>query len=215
MKYRFGSVCVDADARTIATAAGPAHLRRKGLDLLLLLLECHPRAVPKEEIHARLWPGTFVSESSLQGLVHEIRQAIDDRPPRQSWIAAVHGIGYRFDGEFTRDDLRAPPLGPRQRRAPAGWLLGESIRLALHRGENIIGRAPEDGLEIDAPSVSRRHARIVIGESTTVEDLGSKNGTWLQGERLNTPCGLSEGDVLRFGSVILTFRRVRPAESTE
>ena len=211
MKYRFGTVCVDADARTIANAAGTAHLRRKGFDLLLLLLECHPRAVSKEQIYGRLWPDTFVSESSLQSLVHEIRQAIDDRATRRCWITAVHGVGYRFEGEVTRDEPR-PPEG---RTATAGWLLGDSIRLALRWGENIIGRAVQDEVGIEAPSMSRRHARIVIGQSTTIEDLGSKNGTWLQGERLTSARSLSDGDVLRFGSVTLIFRRTHPAESTE
>ena len=52
-------------------------LTRKAWELLLLLLEQRPNAVSKAEIHARVWPETFVSESSVQSLVHEIRRAID------------------------------------------------------------------------------------------------------------------------------------------
>ena len=97
--YAFGSVRVDADARVISSTAGTVHLTRKGFDLLLLLLENRPNAVSKEEIYARVWPDTFVAESSLQFLIHEIRQAIDDSAARQSWIRTVHGIGYSFCGD--------------------------------------------------------------------------------------------------------------------
>ena len=77
MTYAFGSVRVDADARVISRTAGAVHLTRKGFDLLLLLLENRPNAVSKEEIYTRVWPDTFVSEASLQFLIHEIRRAID------------------------------------------------------------------------------------------------------------------------------------------
>ena len=54
--------------------------------------------------------------------------------------------------------------------------------------------------EIAAPTISRRHARITIGQSVTLEDLGSKNGTWLENERLTAPRALEDGNVVRLGS---------------
>ena len=77
MKYAFGGVSVDADTRSISSAEGSVHLTRKAFDLLLLLLECRSKVVSKDDIYARLWPDSFVTESSLQTLVHEIRHAID------------------------------------------------------------------------------------------------------------------------------------------
>ena len=97
MTYTFGSVRVDADIRSIVGPAGEVRLTRKAWELLVLLLERRPNAVSKAEIHARVWPETFVSESSVQSLVHEIRRAID-LGAAQSWIRTVHGIGYRFCG---------------------------------------------------------------------------------------------------------------------
>jgi DNA-binding winged helix-turn-helix (wHTH) protein len=212
VKYTFGSVCVDADARSISSAAGPVRLTRKAFDLLLLLLESRPKAVSKEQIFARLWPDTFVTESSLQTLIHEIRQAVDDHDSPQSWIHTVHGIGYRFDGEVVVSEAQPRP----ERLAwPAAWLLGESTRLALRPGENIVGRTIEDAVTIDAPTVSRRHARITIGETVTIEDLGSKNGTWLHDERLTTVRALADGDAVRLGSVRFTFRLARQPRTTE
>ena len=212
MKYTFGSLCLDADARTISSAEGDVHLTRKAFDLLLLLVERRPNAVLKEQIYAHLWPDTFVAESALQTLVHEIRQAIDDRDLQQSWIRTLHGIGYAFAGHVLASSAAPSTTQPER---PAAWLLGESIRVALHTGENILGRGLEGVIEVEAPTISRRHARIIIGDSVTLEDLGSKNGTWLDDECLTAPCALADGAVVRLGSATVTFRLVRQPKSTE
>jgi pSer/pThr/pTyr-binding forkhead associated (FHA) protein len=64
--------------------------------------------------------------------------------------------------------------------------------------------------------VSRRHARIVVsGDRALVEDLGSKNGTHVRGERITTPADLVDGDEIRIGSVVVTFRMPsRPGSTT-
>ena len=54
--------------------------------------------------------------------------------------------------------------------------------MPLAEGENIIGRGVDASVWIDAPGISRHHARIVVREGTaTLEDLGSKNGTYVAG----------------------------------
>jgi DNA-binding winged helix-turn-helix (wHTH) protein len=212
VKYTFGRISVDADARTIGVATEPVHLTRKTFDLLLLLLEHRGNAVPKDSIYARLWPDTFVAESSLQTLVHEVRQAIDGPGSRTSWIRTVHGIGYSFAG-----DVHVTPLASTSARAglPAAWLLRESMRLPLYPGENVLGRGMENTIEIDLPTISRHHARITIGESAMLEDLGSKNGTWHNSERVIEPALLADGDEVRLGSATFTFRLARSPKSTE
>lgn len=210
--YAFGAIRVDADARVISRTSGPVHLTRKGFDLLLLLLENRPNAVSKEQIYARVWPDTFVAESSLQFLIHEIRQAIDDPGARQSWIRTIHGIGYSFCGEVLVSSLAAVASDLEH---PAAWLVGGSIRVPLRAGENIVGRDTGELREFEAPTISRRHARIVIGESITLEDLGSKNGTWLNDERLTAPHVLADGDVVKLGSATFTFRLARQSRPTE
>jgi DNA-binding winged helix-turn-helix (wHTH) protein len=206
----FGPVRVDADTRGISGPTGEVRLTRKAWELLLLLLERRPNAVSKAEIHAHIWPETFVSESSVQSLVHEIRRAIDHGAP-QSWIRTVHGIGYRVSGPVAATERAA--AGASQR--PAAWLIGGSTRVALHAGENIVGRGSGDVVEIEAPTISRHHARIVVGESVTIEDLASKNGTWLDGERLDAARPMTDGASVRLGSVCLTFRLASQARPTE
>ena len=59
------------------------------------------------------------------------------------------------------------------------------------------------------------HVRIrVAGAQCTIEDLGSKNGTWKNEERLTTAAELHDGDRLRFGALVLTFRSTEIPDTT-
>ncbi len=84
-------------------------------------------------------------------------------------------------------------------RCTAGPLAGESLtiesELVLGRDQSEVGRLRGD------PRLSRRHARVFLDDTgrPTVEDLGSTNGTWVNGERLTGPRMLSTGDELRAG----------------
>ena len=92
------------------------------------------------------------------------------------------------------------------------WLILDKGRIELAEGENLVGRDPRAQARIDLPTVSRRHARIVIaGGEARLEDLGSKNGTCLRGRRVNGLERLVDRDPILFGSIDATFRiwRVR------
>ena len=89
------------------------------------------------------------------------------------------------------------------------------MRLPLYVGENVLGRGVEDVIEVDLPTISRRHARITIGESAMLEDLSSKNGTWLKDERVIEPTLLADGDEVGLGSATFTFRLARSPKSTK
>jgi hypothetical protein len=68
-------------------------------------------------------------------------------------------------------------------------------------GEYVIGRSDEVDLRLDDISVSRRHALIAPGDGGwVITDLGSRNGTWLNGWRLPGPAPVRPGDLLDFGS---------------
>ena len=70
-------------------------------------------------------------------------------------------------------------------------------------------------LWIDHPSVSRRHAQIVVAAGKArLEDLGSKNGTILNGAALARPAALSDGDKIRIGVESMVFRTLSQLEST-
>ena len=75
-------------------------------------------------------------------------------------------------------------------------------------GEAVVGRHPEVDVQVDSNMVSRRHARLAPegdGEGWLVEDLGSGNGTFLNGRRVTGPAGLTHNDRLKFGPVLARF----------
>ena len=79
----------------------------------------------------------------------------------------------------------------------------------------MIGRGEEVAVRIDVDGVSRRHARIVAdGGRFTLEDLGSKNGTYVREQRLKAAAALEDGDAFRLGRTLLVFRVSRKVGTT-
>lgn len=86
---------------------------------------------------------------------------------------------------------------------------------ALRPGGQIIGRGRTADVRIDALSISRLHARLTYeGVGASIEDLGSKNGSWVNGRRVEEPVPLVDGDEVRLGTVMLTFRNLNAPGST-
>ena len=87
---------------------------------------------------------------------------------------------------------------------------------ALEEGENLLGRDPEVTVWIDLNSVSRKHARILVAAGrATIEDLGSRNGTSVRGERITALTKLTNGDTIKIGAASLVFRSFRGLGSTQ
>ena len=142
-----------------------------------------------------------------------MRDVIGDEARRPLYVRTVHRFGYAFCGS-AKEEREAVSSGPA--RKWSWWILRAGKRTALEPGETVIGRDPGAGLFIDDPSVSRRHARIVVTEeSATLEDLGSKNGTCLGDRRIEAPVPLDDGARIRIGTVALTFRMFSLPYSTE
>jgi pSer/pThr/pTyr-binding forkhead associated (FHA) protein len=80
------------------------------------------------------------------------------------------------------------------------------VRFPLEPGEYVIGRDPESGIWLDSTTVSRRHARLIVSATQTVlEDFGSKNGTFIDEERVVAPRTLVDGDAIRIGTLLVTY----------
>ena len=201
MIVRFGEFTLDTDTRQVLGADGELHLSPKAYELLTILVESRPRALSKDELSERLWPSTFVSEVNLASLIAEIRDALGDDARKPRFIRTAHRFGYAFCGttiDALRDDAAATTFC---------WLVTGGRRLPLRFGENILGREPEDGINLDSPTVSRRHARISISDTDAVlEDLGSKNGTYVGEKPVSRAVQLKDGDEIRTGSVVCRFR---------
>lgn len=191
MRLRFGSFVYDTASRDLTRDGAPLALTPKAARLLELLLDAAPDPVPRETLVERLWPGTFVEPGNLHNLISEIRRALGDE--EHTLIRTVHARGYAFAGEVTAES-----------DARFRLIIGDD-ELPLHAGENVIGRD-----ETRTPDVSRRHARITIdGDSALLEDLGSKNGTFLGSMRIERPTALHDGDEIVLGRTRALFRAVQ------
>ena len=221
MKLRLGELTFDAETRQLLRGRQEIHLSPKAFELLRMLIEQRPRVLSKAELHQRLWPDTFVSDTNLASLVAEIREALGDTAKQPRFIRTAQRFGYAFSGEAVEEGLIRDG-GPEGNHtdspdAPSRfcWLVNDGKRLPLQSGENILGRDPDGGIRLDSPTVSRRHARISISSNGAVlEDLDSKNGTHLRGEAVSAPVVLADGDEIRVGSIVLRFRMASGSRTT-
>jgi DNA-binding winged helix-turn-helix (wHTH) protein len=181
----------------------------KVFELLEVLVEHRPEAVAKQAIHDRLWPNSFVSDSNLARLAAEARAALADDARRPRFLRTVFGFGYAFCGEAVEESARPGP----------GLACRVSIgtrEIPLSTGENVLGRSERAAVSIPSRKASRRHARIVVDEQRAVlEDLASKNGTFLHGELVAAPTPLADGDEISIGEIVITFRSTGGMGSTE
>jgi DNA-binding winged helix-turn-helix (wHTH) protein len=212
MRTRFEDCVLDSSTRELLRKGRPVHLSPKAFELIELLLTERPKAISKARIHERLWPKTFVADSTLTKLVAEVRAAIGDDAREPRFIRTVHVFGYAFCGAVSDS------VGKGLKSGVGGCfyrLIGDGRETDLMEGENILGRGPGSVIWIDDESVSRRHARIIVsGGRATLEDLGSKNGTFLKEKRLESST-LSDGDEIRLGVVRFKLRVFRGLPSTK
>ena len=212
MIYRFDDYSVDPGTRRLLRSGQELHLSPKAFDLLVTLIENRAQALAKADLQQRLWPSTYVLETNLAGLVAEIRHALQDSADDPRYVRTMHRFGYWFIGTVAQEPGAGAAAAPHSHY----WVIWESRQIPLGPGDNVLGRAADAAVWIDAPGVSRHHARIrLAGSDAILEDLGSKNGTYLRGVRVTTAASLRDGDQIRLGSVVVTFRVPAPAGSTE
>jgi DNA-binding winged helix-turn-helix (wHTH) protein len=210
--YQFDGFTIDTATRRLLRDGAEVRLAPKSFELLLLLVENRTQAMAKSDLHQRLWPSTYVTETNLAGLIAEIRRALGDSAEDPRYIRTMHRFGYWFIATVAVNG--SPPAA-----APPAiryWLVWESRQIPLTDGDNIVGRGPDASVWIDAPGVSRHHALFRLdNDVVTVRDLGSKNGTYVKGKPALEPVRLADGDQIRIGPVVISFRIPPPGASTE
>jgi len=210
MRQTFGDCVFDRDRRELTCRGAVVHAAPKLLALLELLLDAAPRAVTKEEIHKAVWPKTFVSEATLTSLMTELRTAIGDDARAPTLVRTIHAYGYAFVAEISQGTFAVGPSETRSCRIIAG-----DREIALADGAHILGRSPDVAVFVDDVGVSRHHSRITItADGATLEDLGSKNGTTLNGHRVKAPTRLTDGGLIVLGTTVLKFRIFDSSPST-
>ena len=83
---------------------------------------------------------------------------------------------------------------------------GEAVPYELTHAETVLGRHPECTIQLESNMVSRRHACLLRdGSRWFVEDLGSGNGTFVNGQRVDGRTPLAHNDRVKLGPVLLRF----------
>jgi hypothetical protein len=208
----FGEFVLDADAREVRRRDEPVLLSPKAYQLLEVLVQHSPKALSKSVLQEQLWPDTFVVEKNLVNLIAEIRDALGERATHPRFVRTVHRFGYAFR-YVDADPPATRTIRGKDARFRLVWAGG---RIVLSDGEYVLGRDPGLELFLDSSDVSRRHARIrIAGDDATIEDLGSRNGTFVADHRVDGSVRLVDGNSIRIGSVRLTFTAVRSRGSTQ
>ena len=214
METRFGDFRFDTATRQLFRAGTELPLSPKAFELLKLLIEQRPRALSKSELQQLLWPETFVSEGNLPLLISQIRAALGDAANDARFVRTVHRFGYAFCGDVIEPAIARPaaPLA-----GPMCCVVAGTRRVPLGDGDHVLGRDPEAAVWVNTSGVSRHHARMrVNGADAAIEDLGSKNGTFVRGERISGLVPLNDGDEIRLGLLVqLTFRLASSTDTTE
>ena len=200
MRLKFGDCVLDLDARQLERGNKVVPLEPKMYELLEVLIKRRPAVVTNNELDELLWPNVYVARTSLTRLVSELRSVLGDAPRDSQIIRTAYKVGYAFCADVTGL--------PAVRASPATIeVLWMKQSFPLTDGEHIAGRDAECSLVIDGTTVSRQHARITVAHgAATIEDLGSTNGTHVNGTRISAPTRLAPGDEFAIGSEVLRVR---------
>lgn len=197
---RVGAWTVDTDSGLLTQGRSSVRVRPKVMDLLVALAERPGELSSKEFLIARVWPDVVVGDASLSVLVVELRKVLGDDPKNPRFIETLPRRGYCLIASVSDFEAKG-----KTRFA----LASEQTRVLLLEGENLVGRDPKAEARIDSNLVSRRHSMILVtGDSATIEDLDSKNGTYLNGKSVEEVEALFHGDRITLGRLAASYRFV-------
>jgi DNA-binding winged helix-turn-helix (wHTH) protein len=112
MSLQFRDFELDRERRQLLRSGQPVPLEPKAYELLSLLVERRPKALSRAQIRDVVWPGVFISESTLGVAVNAIRQALGD-DGRQPLVEPAKRLGYRFDDEALAEEMVGSVEGAR------------------------------------------------------------------------------------------------------
>ena len=215
--FRFAEFELDVAAYALRRRGKAVKLERIPMDVLILLVERTGTLVERSEIQTRLWgTETFVEhDAAINTAIRKIRQALGDDAVKPRLVETVVGKGYRFIGPLGRNG-RAEPSAREVPGVAHYFVTVGTQEFILNSGETVLGRDPAAEVYVDHPSVSRRHARISIGrDGAMLQDSGSRNGTFLNGRRVDGLAPIRHRDVIGLGPITLVFHAARTPASTQ
>ncbi|HEY3056245.1 MAG TPA: winged helix-turn-helix domain-containing protein [Thermoanaerobaculia bacterium] len=207
--FSFGPFTLDVEGAELRKGNDKVPVRPKCFDLLVYLIENAGRVISKEELLDKIWSDVVINDATLNRTVTELRAALGDDADDPKYIETVSRKGYKFIGEVSG--------APREAADPSVEfvLIYNDREFPLHAGEQLIGRGHEVAIPLYGSATSRHHARIVVASGTiTLQDLGSRNGTYVNGNRVAGSIELRSGDEIRIGTdSLVLWSRTSPTAS--
>ena len=223
---KFAEFELDLGAYALRRPDGPLRLEKLPMEILILLVQRAGTLVQRSEIQAMLWgPDVYVEhDSAINTAVRKIRRTLGDDAEHPRFVETVVGKGYRFIAPVESDASPQAQVSATHGRSSARWqrvfpsysVTRGRQEFALEAGETVFGRDPTAGVYVDHPSVSRRHACISIGsQGAVLEDLKSRNGTFVNGCSIDGPTKIEHGALIGLGLITLTFIVMAAPASTQ
>jgi hypothetical protein len=100
---------------------------------------------------------------------------------------------------------RKKTISQKKRPSMATLTTDDGTMYPLLEDVTTVGRTEDNIVALRDPSVSSHHARVIRAATFGIEDLGSRNGTYVNGEKVTALRTLADGDLIRFGKLVLTF----------
>jgi DNA-binding winged helix-turn-helix (wHTH) protein len=183
------------------------------MQVLQCLADRAGELVPKREITDTVWRVEFISDNRLNRAIADLRKALEDDAANPEYIETIPTMGYRLVAPVLVEEPEEPT--GEEPRASSFKLESADKSFQLFEGDNVIGRGVEADIRVDSEWVSRCHARIVISaDRATIEDLDSKNGTFIRGSRVDGVVKLHDGDEISVGRGLMILRFVTVLGST-
>jgi len=194
-RFIFGAFTLDPVSVELRRGEESISLRPKCFDLLLYFLQNPGRLIAKDELLQKIWTDVIVNEGTINRTVTALRSSLDDDAENPTYIETVSRRGYKFIAAVEAPEA----LNPGSENADFA-VIHNKREFPLRDGEHLIGRGRDVAIPLYGSAISRHHARIVVsGTTVTLEDLGSRNGTCVNGTRVIGSVALQSGDEVCIG----------------
>jgi DNA-binding winged helix-turn-helix (wHTH) protein len=211
--FHLGEWLVEPTLDRITRDGREVRLRPRAMDVLIVLSLSSGKLVTKNALLDEVWRTEYVGDHALTQVVAELRAALGDDARNPTFIENIPRRGYRL----VADVMPVAESSVSSTGATMPFKLDtEAGSKPLLQGSTVIGRTEDADIHIDKTEVSRCHAMITVqGTTAIIEDLGSKNGTFVNGHQVAGPTPLANGDEIWIGRSVARMRFLIEGEATK
>jgi len=160
--YEFAGYRVDPVERLLTRYGDPIHLPPKVFETLIVLVENPGKLVAKDEFITRIWPDTFVEESTLARNISDLRKALGHAPDSPKFIETVPKHGYRFVAAVRASSSAA-----------------ENIVIELHRSSRIVSEETESAVELAPSEIAPMNGCLIPSTSPDLKKPLATRLVWI------------------------------------